>query len=143
MCEEAHDAEPIVDGDNDHALLREHLAVVKGACARVESAAVNPDHDGSLIIGSFGGGIDVEIEAILAELPPAARALNALRGEFVGGSNAGPGRRGLGSLPAQVADRRLRERDAFEYPDFRIRSRDACEIALSRVDRFGDGSSQR
>jgi hypothetical protein len=135
--EEAESAEAIVQRDDDGAFLRQTLAVVTGLRARAarEAAAIDPDHDGSAIVRRIGRRPNVQIKAIFSgrrwcrAARPTRAALHAARAEFGGIANAVPAGGRLRRLPAVLADRRRRERDAFEEPDVRTDTRRPAERA--------------
>ncbi len=64
--EEAHDAEAIVDGDEDYAMGGEDGAVVCGlrAAADAVASSMQPDHDGEMRAGLERWCPDVEVEAV-------------------------------------------------------------------------------
>src|SRR3954466_11333460 len=68
MREETERSEAVVDGDDDRSLRGKVLAVIPGNAAGSagEAAAVDPHHDGPLVVRRTGAGPDVEIETILA-----------------------------------------------------------------------------
>jgi len=66
--------------------------------------------------------------------------LHASGAEFVGGTDARPLSDGLGSFPAEIADRRRGERDAFEHEDGMIGVVDALEFAGTDGDFVGGAS---
>src|SRR5450432_1847885 len=101
MREESEDAEPVVDGDDDDALLGEIFAVVSGRRAgstRV-SAAVNPDHHWTPLFSRRRGSPDVQVEAVLAHCAErlikkrtfGIRCLDTNCREFLSLANTGPG----------------------------------------------------
>ena len=128
--QEAQRAQPVVDGDYHHTLLRQLGPVVDGhgARPRLEAAAMDPEHHGqggrSIILSLHRrrGRPHVQIEAILAGLTYgqieglSLRWLRAGRAESDAGALVGPRRHGLRRLPAQVAHRRGRVGDALEDP---------------------------
>ena len=78
-------------------------------------SAVDPDHDGELLIGACGGRPDVEIQAVFARRRKIRDGLVDLQtrpAEGVGLPYARPLRGRLGRAPAQISDGRGRERDA-------------------------------
>lgn len=129
MREESEDAEPIVHRNDDNAFFGEVgavLARLRGSAAD-ESSAVYPDHDGKLVFGfafaELGRRPDVKVEAVFADARIAEdhivedAALHAARSELGGFASVLPFRWLGGRLPAEIADRRLCERDAEENGD--------------------------
>ena len=115
--------EPVVDGHQHHAPLREPRSVVGdiGAVADGQPAAVNPDqHRGAVL--RLRRRPDVQVEAVLVhpvharvvERPHGGgnRALHARRHRFRRVAHARPRGCRLGGTPSQVAHRRGRERHA-------------------------------
>jgi hypothetical protein len=123
--QEAERADPVGDGDEHHALLGVIGAVIQGHAgqAAVEAAAVDPGDDGQLLTRRLGRGPDIDEQAVLAErrgrahLFGQAGLLHAAGAEGGGLAHAGPRLDRLGRLPAQVAHRRRRERDALELAE--------------------------
>src|SRR5437868_7044200 len=78
---------------------------------------MNPNDDGPALIHRCGGRPDVQIQAVLAGLwlLRGAPGLNARRRKCVRAAYALPCNDRLWNLPAQITDRRRRERNAFEY----------------------------
>src|SRR5688572_12057440 len=115
MSEEAEQAEAVVDGDRDDAFASHAGAVVTrfGTVPRDEAAAVEIDEDGQTLVGGFGRGPDVEVEAIFAHAVGAKvhigkdRKLHRAWAEFFRLAHAFPRFHRLRGLPAQLADRRL------------------------------------
>ena len=128
MNEVAEHPEPVVDGHQHHAPLRQARAVVRdvGAVADPQSAAMDPHQHRRAVFRSRRGP-DVQVEAVLAHpvharvVEPARRArnrvLHARRCGFGRVAHAVPRRRRLGRTPPQVAHRRGRERHAPEDRD--------------------------
>jgi hypothetical protein len=123
MREKAERTDAIGERYVDDTFLRQLLAAVVGHRRRAdrEAAAVDPDYDGhGLRAGTARRRPDVQIEAILAGGFLAevvidvvrAQRLNALRSRALGVIGALPWRYGLRRTPAQIADRRCRERHA-------------------------------
>ena len=124
MGEEAEHVEAVVDGDDHCAVHGERGAVVYGARAGAEvvAAAVNPVEDRTRL-RRLARCPDVEEQAVLALvhlLRPVLHAGGAGLGRV---AHAVPGDHRRWGLPAPVADRRRRERDALEGDDVRIASR--------------------
>ena len=128
MDQEAEDAEPVVDRDQDDALLGPDLAVELGLVppAAGVGAAVDPHRHRQLLARlARGRGPDIQVQAVLAEFrilpveftgPGVAGIvvdLHGARAEGVGHLHAFPGNDGLGFLPAQVPDGRGGERDSL------------------------------
>ena len=122
MSQEAESAQPVGDAHQNHALLREILSVVQRhrSAADSEPSAVDPDHHGQLLARRLGGRPDVQVEAILVgsdgfhpEVGLHDWNLHARRCEFVGAADPGPRRGRCGRSPAQIADGRRGERNAF------------------------------
>ena len=135
--EEPEHPEAVVDRDEDDALLRERLAVVArlGPAASLEAATVDPDHHGCL--GGLGGGVDVDRQAVLAELGELdvvedAR-LDARRTGLGRVAHAVPRLHRLRRLPAQLADRRRGIRHADEHVDRAIGDRRALHQTAGRL----------
>ncbi len=70
MREESKHAQPVIDGDQHHALLRQRLAIVAGRRSRTGliAAGMNPHHHGPPIASRCGRGPNVEEKAILAHV---------------------------------------------------------------------------
>src|SRR6202050_3242130 len=113
MREEAEHAQPVVDGDQDNALLRQPFSVEARRRPRASliAARMNPDHHGLSIGGRGGCGPDVQEEAILgatgcgwcASIRAGSRAKCRLRtngSELIGFPNTVPMHRGLRLAPA-------------------------------------------
>ena len=85
MREEAERAEAVVDRDDHHAIRRELGAVVVAGAVLLEAAAVDPHQDGAPAkAATRRGRVDVEVQAVLAELAgrrERARRLRAARPE--------------------------------------------------------------
>src|SRR5438874_6402071 len=66
MREETKHAEPIVEGHDHGSLRRQVLTVVPGEAAGAagETAAVDPDHHRTTVIGVAGAGPHVRVEAV-------------------------------------------------------------------------------
>ena len=79
MDEEAKDVGAIVYGDGDHTLAGHTLAVVARlrAVAVLEAAAEDVNKNRKFFIARFGGGPDVEVEAILAHAVTAEPVVGA------------------------------------------------------------------
>src|ERR1035438_7066120 len=99
MDEEAEDVGAVVDGDRDYALAGHALAVIARlrAVAVLEAAAEDVNENWKFFVTRFGGGPDVEVEAILAHAVAAEPVVGAGRGalhapgaEVVGVASAGP-----------------------------------------------------
>ncbi len=115
--------EPVVDGHQHHAPLRQPRPVVGdvGAVADGQAAAVDPDQDGGSVLRCRRRP-DVQVEAVLVhpvharvvERPHRGgnRVLHASRRRFRRIAQAFPRRRRHGGTPSQVAHRRGRERHA-------------------------------
>src|SRR5215467_7385843 len=118
MGEEAEDGEAVIDGDQHDAVAGDAFAIEVGAGggAAVVAAAVHPNHHRFAGAGGPVGRPDVEKEAILAAvfLHASAGILGARRAEGGGLAGAGPGSGRLWGPPAEIANRRLRIRYAFE-----------------------------
>src|SRR6266404_8291206 len=126
MGEKAEGSEPIVERDDDRALLRERRGVVAFFAAESgpEAAAVDPDKDGKR---EAGGGKrqrfrpDVEVETVLRNaggerIDVAVRlVLDAVVAELTCGAHIAPVLRGLRRFPAQLTDRRGGVGDAAKH----------------------------
>ena len=114
--QEAERAEPVVDGDHDHAVLDQGGRVVVVALAGHQGATVDPHHDRPVAPGGARRGVDVQVQAVLGGAGHAEGRgrLRAVRREAGRGAHARPPRGRLRRLPAQVPDRRRRVRDAEE-----------------------------
>src|SRR5581483_5028759 len=95
-----------------------------------ECAARDVDDHGQLGFRVRLRSPDVEVEAVFADAvldevfagprkEIAVDVLHAARAEFTGIANAGPGLHRLWLAPAEIADRRCRERNALENRDMR------------------------
>src|SRR6266478_5055638 len=126
MGEKAEGSEPIVERDDDCALLRERRGVVTFFAAESgpESAAVDPDEHGTRGAGSGKRECirpDVEVETILGNsrgerIDVAVRlVLDAVVAELTCGAHIIPVPRGLRRFPAQLADRRGGVGDAAKH----------------------------
>src|SRR5947207_6412592 len=144
MSEETKHAEAIVEGDDHGPLSRQILTVVPGkaAGAACETAAVDPDHHRTAVIGVVGAGPDVGVEAVFTagglarrscgggarrrsgccrtSTDATAAARRSGRTCDTGGServslpHPVPLRSRLRRAPPVVAERRRRERDPLE-----------------------------
>src|SRR5690606_18165041 len=138
MREQTEDAEPIVQGHRDDALLRHAGAVITGlgTVARDETAAVDIDENRELFGSALRRCPYVQVEAVFAD---AVRAkdhvvedapLHALRAELGRLALALPILHRLRLAPAQIPDRRLREWNAFEDAEVLLFVDDADERAV-------------
>src|SRR5581483_8317511 len=111
---EAEVAQAVIEGHHHRALLRECRAIVHRLRSRagVVTAAVDPEHDRTLLGGALRGSPDVEIETVLAHLLVAA--LHTDWAELSGLAGSFPVRGGLRGAPAEIADGRRRIRNALE-----------------------------
>ena len=106
MGHEAEGSGAVLDADDDHSAQGEVAPQVAGIVLGLESAAVNPYHDGQSVGSRGGGGGDAEVEAVFAHHVGRAPRSCGLRGhgtELVAHPDAGPWLGGLGCSPAQVA----------------------------------------
>ena len=123
MRKKAEDAEAIIGADDDDAFFGEILTVVAsfGIAAGDEAAAIEPDDDRKLGWRGMRGNPDGEIQAIFAGLNVTKVdvavhvGLHAGGAEFIGGADSLPAQRGLRRFPAEFADGRSGEGDAFEH----------------------------
>ena len=132
MREEAEAPEPVVHADEDDAAAGEGGAVVdrRRAAAVHEAAAVDPHHHRQRRRAARRRRPHVEVEAVFRgrraerRRVAAERLLHAVGRVVVGGERGRPRLDRLRRLPAQVADRRRRERDALVGGD--VAGDDAC-----------------
>ncbi len=125
MREKTEGAQPVAHAHEHDTLLREFRAVIRrnAGHAAGEAATVDPDHYCQLFRRRFGGGPYIQVQAVFAhrvrgaEEPGEARVLHAVRAEPICLLLVGPRLHGLRSFPAQICDRRGRERNAFERHD--------------------------
>src|SRR5262249_21393575 len=114
--EESEQAKAGVQGQHHGALPGQYLAIVLGlrAGAGVVPAAINPDHDRTLVGRGFRSGPDVEVKAILAHLLHGrdGRLLHPDGTELVCFADAFPMRNRLRGAAAQKPNRRSREGNA-------------------------------
>src|SRR5947209_17559175 len=117
MGKETEDAQPVIDGDYDNAFTRQRLSIIRTRAGMTagEASAVNPHHHRQLGFGRFGGGPDVQVQAIFAERRQLAaikdssrwiRCLPACLGELLCFSHTFPWRGRLWFLPAQFTNGR-------------------------------------
>jgi hypothetical protein len=116
--QESEPSKPVVDRDDDAALLNQPRRVVVVALAGGQRAAVDPEHDRQVLrvplpVAAIGR-IDVQVQAVLVRRRPADRGslLRAVVREVSGVERSVPARVRPRRAPAQVADRRRRVRDA-------------------------------
>jgi hypothetical protein len=125
MGQEAHRAQPVVDGYDDHvAPSRQPARVVDACTAADERAAVDPHHDRPLPPACAHRRCPhVQGQAILVGLPSefwvTAGILQASRSDASGVAHPLPGGRRGRRLPAERADRRCGIRDSGEQPVIR------------------------
>jgi hypothetical protein len=138
---EPEDAQPVIDRDNDDPLARERIAIVTrlSAGTRLEPTAVDPHHHRQPIARRRRRGPHVEIEAVLARRTwkrdvPENLALHAMGSEFCRVANAYPWARGPRFLPPELADGRVRERDALEDADLPVGTGRALQEPTGRLD---------
>jgi hypothetical protein len=116
--QEAERAQPVVDGDDDHALAHQRRRVIVVALAGHQRPAVNPHHDGPGAEAVLGAGRreDVQVQAVLRGAGDAERRgrLRAVRRELGRVPYPVPAGGRLRRAPAQRADRRSRVGDAEE-----------------------------
>ena len=102
MREESENIQAIVDGDQNHALRRQPLAIDKfrAAVADLKGATVNPDHHRQLRACGFRRRPHIQVQAVFARgrMPPVESALRDLaailhahRRKLVGFAHALPG----------------------------------------------------
>src|SRR3954469_5121997 len=140
MREEAEDAEPMTDRDDDNAALRHALAIVAwlGAIAGNEAATVDVEEDGQLSRAARLGHPDVEVQTILAHARVAKHhvtedtRLHALVGESVSSSNSLPVGCRLRRPPPEIAHRRRAIRNSPEGADA-TRQDDSRDCAVDRA----------
>src|SRR5437867_9921476 len=147
MREETKHAEAIVEGHDHGPLSRQVLTVVPGKAAGAagETAAVDPDHHRTAVIGVVRAGPDVSVEAVFTAgglarrsceggakrrtrgcRTSAAAARRSGRTGDTGGServrlaHSVPLRSRLWRAPPVVAERRRRERDPLEDAHARL-----------------------
>ena len=118
MGEIAQGAEAVIDAHQDHPVLGEVCPVIDPARPRAVAAAVDPDHD-RRALGAVGG-VDIELETVLAHRAIGAAAVGAavgVHGLDAGGADldrvplTGPGGRLGGRRPTQGPNRRRGEGD--------------------------------
>src|SRR6516164_1680793 len=111
MGKESKRAHSIGNTDDNDTFLRKVGAVIEGhrGGAYGETAAVNPNHHGEMLVRRFRGSPYVEIKTIFADGKPFKakrrhhdRNLHAARSEFVGDSYPRPLGGRFGSAPAQI-----------------------------------------
>ncbi len=122
VVEEAEPAEPVIEADDDDAMLRQARPVVEGKsrAAAAKPAAIDPHHDRPPGAGLQAGGPHIEGQAVFALPQKCGDAVGVLRAdgpEPRRRARARPGRCGLRRAPAQIADRRGGKRDAAEHGD--------------------------
>ena len=151
MREEAEQAEPVVDRHDHNTLLDEVDRVVVAALAADQRAAVDPHHHRQLRRRPRRTRrVDVQEEAVLirALLAEEPGGLRARRAEGRRVQHLPPARVRLWRLPAELADRRGRVRDAQELlhvvrddaadePACRLRDRAGCGCGAARVGQGG------
>ena len=121
--QEPERAQPVVRGHDDDTLACERGAVVGvvGTGTAGPGSSVNPHHHRTLVAGTRRGP-DIEEQAVLAGRGGRGRVrrsgwvrrLHALRTKGVGPLHPSPRDDRLRRLPAQIADRRRRERNTLE-----------------------------
>ena len=121
MREKAEDAETVIDGNEEDAVIEQRAVVVEraGTGASLVGAAVYPEHYGQRFRGGPYGRDDVKKEAVFAAVrvvvavPGATeKSLRAGRAKSAGVADAGPSLVGHWRVPAQRTDRWLRVRNA-------------------------------
>jgi len=136
MGQKAKDVQPVVGRDGHEAASGQGLTVIAGlgTIARNVAAAVKVDQHRQAGVRRIRGGPDIEVEAILADLVRTkvhvakGTELHGTRAKSIGLAHTLPGLKRLGRLPAQVANRRGRKRDAAEHTQVAL-----CGDALQRA----------
>src|SRR3954464_5470357 len=146
MGEEAQPSQAVVHRHHDRPLARQRRAVEKrhGAGAKIEGAAVEPDHHRAPSHRVEAAGPDVQVQAILvfpfgweeANRASGSAGLRTASTELARRALAAPGGGRLWRLPAQAADWRRRIRDAPEDSYRPVWRQSAGQLALPYV---GDG----
>ena len=155
MRQEAEGPHAVVEGDDDHALLGQGVAVADRhvAAAFVVGAAIDPHHHRQLLAGLGRRGEDVQVEAVLRHLrrirqvdrqvhpqrPPLGGRLHAGVAPLGAVAHAAPVGDGLGFAPAQRPHRRGAEGNAAELGHARGGARDAGHQAVDGLDRLVEG----
>ncbi len=159
MRQEAEGADAVVEGDDDHALLGQGVAVADRhvAAAFVVGAAIDPEHHRKLLAGLGRRGPDVQVEAVLRHLRrirQVDRQVHA-QGPRLGGrldagvaplgavAHAAPVGGGLGIAPAQRTHRRGGEGDAAEHGHAGRGAGRAGHQAVDGLDRLVEGGLGR
>ena len=142
MYKESKNAQAVIHGDDDHALLRQNRSILSllRSRPRYKPSSINPDHDRQLRRRRFRGRPDIQRQAILtASGIPEDHVvkdprLHAACAKFRGLADSSPLRWGHRRLPTQVAHRRRCVRNSEKSRD---RAR-ACFLALDQT-RHGRG----
>src|SRR3954470_17472893 len=143
MREEPKRTETIVEGEDDRALFCERRTVVSFFAAepRPESAAVDPNHHGSLHSRSERRSPHVQVETILGDAGSkridviVRLMLHAVVAELARVPHSRPVCRGTRRAPAQIGDWWRGVGDSTEDEDARCRIDNALDGAV-----FGSGS---
>ncbi len=151
MCEEAEHALAVARRHRHYSVACHRLTGI--ACLRatagIQSAAVEVDQHGQLLVHALRRCPDVQIQAVLTLLLAAQAhvaervALHGVVAELLGGAHAAPVLHRLRSLPPQVTHRRLCERHAAKHFQPRLHGtlKDAvCRLHLRSLLRKGHGS---
>src|SRR3984885_15567296 len=110
MREKSKPTQPVVDGDQHHALLGQRLSVKtrRRSRPRLITARMNPNHHRTAIVGSDGRSPDVQEQAVLTHVRrlrgwtrAAECGLRAYRSELIAHAHAIPMRYRLRLTPAQ------------------------------------------